>query len=305
MADIYQYEELYKKLTNGEHITPVSREEAFDITLIESLSELKNELVDSVSGIKNKLDWLSTDGQNRTLKNLLDFTKNTIDLFKSYNTGDAMNVAEYLPEGLLEYADTAKVRMMNNMFENCASLKTVPLFDTSAVNNMAYMFKDCTSLESIPSFDTHNNLCWYGTFSGCSSLEEVPALDFGKNNNSFMGTFAGCTSLKNCWITNIRGYSLTVGSGTNYGHLLTVESLLHLCKELISNSSSSTLTLTIGSANLTKLADVYVKLIEVTDEMIAEDSNIERKKPFEVCESTDEGAMLIIDYVTLKKWKLA
>lgn len=299
--EIHDYQKVYEKLKNGEHIIPVSREEAFDITLIESLSELKNELVDSVSGIKNKLDWLSTDGQNRTLKNLLDFTKSTSRLF----TGAAMYVAEYLPEGLLEYADTAKVSMMAYMFENCASLKTVPLFDTSAADNMSYMFKNCTSLESIPLFDTHNNLCWYGTFSDCSSLEEVPALDFGKNNNSFMATFANCTSLKNCWIRNIRGYSLTVGSGTNYGHLLTVESLLHLCKELISNSSSSKLTLTIGSANLTKLADVYVKLIEVTDEMIAEDSNIERKKPFEVCESTDEGAMLITDYVTLKKWRLA
>jgi hypothetical protein len=60
-----------------------------------------------------------------------------------------------------------------------------------------------------------------------------------------------------------------------------------------------------ASYNIDKLASVYVRLIEVTDEMRSEDDLVDEKKPFEVCNSTDEGAMLITDYVLTKNWALA
>lgn len=37
MKEIHQYEELYEKLKNGEHVTPVSREEALMMALIDRL----------------------------------------------------------------------------------------------------------------------------------------------------------------------------------------------------------------------------------------------------------------------------
>ena len=117
------------------------------------------------------------------------------------------------------------------------------------------------------------------------------------NNNMFYL----CSALTNCFLRNIK-VNLTVGSGTTYGHLLTLESLLFMIKELINVGSSRTFT--IGTANLNKLTNVYVKTIEITDEMRAEDEYIDLKLPFEVCESTDEGARLITSYVTSKKWVL-
>ena len=55
-----------------------------------------------------------------------------------------------------------------------------------------------------------------------------------------------------------------------------------------------------GNTNISKLADVYVKVISEEPD---ENGNI--KLPLTVCESTDEGAILITNYVTLKNWSLA
>ena len=114
--------------------------------------------------------------------------------------------------------------------------------------------------------------------------------------------FEYCRKLTDVRLRNIKT-NLQVGSGTSYGHLLTVDSLTHLIYEL--RETGSTKTLTVGSANLEKLADVYVKLVDITDEMRAEDDLIDEKLPFVVCESTDEGAILITDYVSSKNWKIS
>ena len=140
-------------------------------------------------------------------------------------------------------------------------------------------------------------------FKDCRSLTTIPQLDMSNvtANNNTSNMFYNCVQMTNLSIKNIKT-NLQVGSGTSYGYLLTVDSLLGLCKELITASSSKTLT--IGSANLNKLANVYVKRITITDEMREEDPLIDQKIPFEVCDSTDEGAVLITNYTKSKKWTL-
>lgn len=138
-------------------------------------------------------------------------------------------------------------------------------------------------------------------FFSCNELTTIPKIDI-RNASYLNSMFDYCKKLTNLTLLNIKR-SLQVGSGTEYGHLLTVESLIGLCKELINENTARRLT--IGSANLEKLANVYVKLVDITDEMRANDEFIDKKQPCEVCESTDEGAMLISDYVQLKNWTLA
>ena len=194
--------------------------------------------------------------------------------------------------------DTGKGIDFSYMFDSCTSLTSVPDLDTSNGTNFAYMFTACRSLRSVPGLDTSNGTNFKSMFHSCTSLTSVSDLDVN-NGTNFTDMFYECRALTNLKIKNIRR-SLQIGDGTSWGHLLTLESLLFIIGELITATSSQTLT--VGSANLEKLANVYVKTIAITDEMRAADANIDAKRPFEVCESTDEGAMSITNYASSKKW---
>ena len=133
-------------------------------------------------------------------------------------------------------------------------------------------------------------------FHGCGKLKSAPAIDIRGASNA-AGMFDYCYALESANLKNIMTSFTFI-----YCNSLTVDSLVGLCYELIDTGSIKTLT--IGSANLNKLADVYVKSIPITDEMRAEDDLIDGKMPFVRCESTDEGAVLITDYIKAKNWAL-
>jgi surface protein len=194
--------------------------------------------------------------------------------------------------------NTSKVTNMQQMFYGCNVLTTVPLFDTSKATNMSSMFQNCSDLTTVPLFNTSKVTNMGSMFYGCTGLTTVPRFDIRKVT-SMSNMFNYCPNLTECYLCNIK-YSLQVSNGTSYGHLLTLDSLVHLIKECRDPGTQKTLT--VGSANLEKLANVYVRTITITDEMRAEDDLIDEKLPFEVCESTDEGAMLIVEYAAEKNW---
>ncbi len=197
--------------------------------------------------------------------------------------------------------DTSKVTNMTEMFAKCTNLTSVPFFDTSQVTTMSSMFQDCPKIKTVPLFDTSRVTNMNYVFWRCYELTDIPAWDL--RSLSAIGNFCpNCTNVKNIWVRNIAG-NITVGSGTTYGHLLTLESLLHLLGEL--RILSSTKKITVGTANLEKLANVYVRKIDITEEMRSDDDLIDEKLPFEVCESTDEGAMFYQDYLAEKNWSIA
>lgn len=168
----------------------------------------------------------------------------------------------------------------------------------------AQSFSYCPSLTSINA----SKLIGYGTSTGGinyifqydSALETIPPFDL-QNIVSATSAFYNCKKLTNLTLLNVNT-NLTIGSASTYGHLLTLDSLINTVKELWTQTSTKTLTM--GSANTAKIANVYVKLVDITDEMREADEHIDKKKPCEVCESTDTGAMTLRQYATLKGWNI-
>ena len=181
-----------------------------------------------------------------------------------------------------------------------SQIKCCPSLNLGKVTACTNMFAYANELDEVFPRYTPNMTSTVQMFNYATNLKKIHELDF-RSVTDARYTFSNCKKLTECYIKNIKT-NLQVGSGSTYGHLLTVESLIYLIKEL--RDTGSLLTLTMGSINIDKLANIYVRTVDITDEMRAEDDLIDEKLPFEVCESTDEGAMLITDYVALKNWEI-
>jgi hypothetical protein len=167
----------------------------------------------------------------------------------------------------------------------------------SGIESLEYMFNNCITIHNLPWFDTSSAIYVSNMFCACIHLHVVPALDF-RNVTRTTGLFASCSGLTHVWIKNIQATISLEAS-----HALDKDNMYHIFGELI-KGTGRTLTL---HANLIEnvLPTMYVKLIDITDEMRAEDDLIDKKLPFVKCESTDEGAMLITEYAALKNWTIA
>jgi len=87
--------------------------------------------------------------------------------------------------------DTSEIRNMENMFQFCSELKTIPLLDTGNVYSMSWMFDGCERLETVPNLNTENVHQMFNIFKNCRALktlnmEDYSLYDFSELDNPFL-----------------------------------------------------------------------------------------------------------------------
>ena len=128
---------------------------------------------------------VSGGSSENTLKKLLDATKSCYYLFYNYRGASV--------DDLIQPNDTENVTTMNNMFQLCINLTSIPLLDTSNVTTMNNMFYS-SQITTVPLLNTSNVKEMSGTFQNCSKLTTVPLLDTSNvTNMSYM--FNSCSAL--------------------------------------------------------------------------------------------------------------
>lgn len=262
----------------------------------------------------------SYEGANETLpkitfKNQASFNKtfyySKITEVPQWDLGQSLHTLEntFSQSNLIVVPDWNynQVQSMPSTFSMCANLTSQNIDRlTNMINNISMdsTFSYCTSLTRLPRFNAPKLNRIRSMCQGCTNLETIEGIDLLNISSAYncQVPFYNCKKLTNLNLYNIK-WDIDIGRGdgtgsSDYCWLLTKESLIQIIGELIDTGSNKRLT--IGSANLSKLTDVYVK---ITSTDADENGNV--KLPIEVCESTDEGAMLITNYVTQKHWALA
>lgn len=201
----------------------------------------------------------------------------------------------------VEGLDLSQCEYTNYMFRGCTLMANHPVYNLAKSENATYMFEANTALTTIELENCKPKNVGQ-MFRDCANLVTIKTINL-YSATSLGGFVYGCSSLENLTLKNIRK-SIQIG-GTTYGTLLTDESLINTAKELWDLTGSTSQTLTVSTTSNTRFDEIYVKLATPTAEQIAEDEYINNKKPCEVCESTDEGAMTLREYVVSKNWALA
>ena len=124
--------------------------------------------------------------------------------------------------------DTSNVTTMYQMFDDCSNLTSVPEINTSNVTNMYEMFYGCLSLTSIPEMDTSNVTTMYQMFYGCSRLTSVPQLNMS-NVKNIVSMFNYCNDL-----SNLGGF-VNLGKAFTSSITLVLTSLLNLTNQSVQN----------------------------------------------------------------------
>jgi hypothetical protein len=192
---------------------------------------------------------------------------------KTIATADLRNVTDFIGNSAFENSTLSSVKMPTFLkigfgssgFAESALIEFEYLGENILYSGTQSLFSKCLSLKKI----NMPNVKISGTgrlVNGCSVLEEIYV---GKITNSFQ-----------------------VGSGTTYGHLIKVECLVGLIQNLVKSTTAKTLT--IGTANVEKIEGLYCRITDDTTDTLT----------MELCEETDEGAMPLEEYWTMKGWSV-
>lgn len=199
-----------------------------------------------------------------------------------------MGWSDYGGDEPIPTIDTSNGTDFSGMFSEGWSITVIPPINTSKGKDFKSMFRDCDQITEIPELDTSNGVYFSNMFNGCTSLVTIPKLDArSMDGYNILNMFAGCEALENLYLYNIKcPIDLTDCVS------LSVDSLVHTAKELVRRDGSPK-NFYIGRENEAKIANVYCKIVDFTTE----------KLDMVLCESTDEGAITLDNYLDLKGWR--
>ena len=185
---------------------------------------------------------------------------------------------------------------MSSMFYYCYSLQSIPQLDTSKVTDMSYMFNYCYSLTNPTAYN-----------AGASSQSSITLSSL---SNSTMMTKQQIVDLINSICPNtVSGNTRTIQLGT------TLQGYLANC--YVKDSGTKYTVILATSDTTRETGATYYTYNKVTGEYTEYTGELEAGKNYQklitatwnkyvICESTDKGAMLALDWTrNIKNWTVS
>lgn len=278
MAYWYQY------LANSVIYSEWNEEYQYDEWMVKTIPSL--ELPSGTQNVTNFQEMFSLIYQDegcfmQSTQLLVDEFTGTLDVTSATNLSFLFNGFSRVKS--IKLKGGANCTSFQQMFGTCSALEEIDGLITSNGTNFQAMFNGCSSLTEIDGLDTSKATNLLSMFMSCSALQTIGEINCVKATQMTY-IFSGCTNLKRVGLKAIYA-SFSLNNSPN----LELDCLIDVIRELRDSSTHQTRTLTLGSPNFAKLANVYGKLVNGR---------------FEVCDSTDEGAIPITTYATSKYWAL-
>lgn len=144
-----------------------------------------------VEGAIETYDYSNSESvypSSRSLKQLLDYTKNTKSMFGNNTT--ITDLTE-----LIEYNDTENVENMSYMYNGCSNLENVPLINTNKVKNFMGMHDSCRKLKSLPNYDYSSATNMERFCNGCYAITNDIDIQL-YNVTNIVDAFCSCREIK-------------------------------------------------------------------------------------------------------------
>lgn len=195
------------------------------------------------------------EGERIPLLELNPNTSNVTNMFRMFNDCSSLKTIPVL--------NTQNVTNMSNMFDTCLSLETIPMLDTSNVTDVSFLLHYCDKLTTVPAFNTSKATEMRSMFEHCSGLVTIPELD-ASNANELQSMFEKCTALTTFGGLKNIGMGYDTSSDANYfrytlnlsdSPLLTHDSLMNVINNLydIKSKGVKNQRLQLGDTNKAKL----------------------------------------------------
>ena len=164
--------------------------------------------------------------------------------------------------------NTSNVTSMGSMFAGCYSLQSVPLFNTSNVTTMTYMFFSCYSLQSVPLFNTSNVTNMGYMFQNCGSLQSVPLFNT-INVTNMVYMFFSCYSLQSVPLFN-------TSNVTNMGYMFQSCSSLNFIPAFITTAVTTDFTtFANGSNSINRILMSFNRTVALQNCQLSRDALVE------------------------------
>lgn len=275
--------------------------------------------------VGNITNMNSMFSKNYTLKEVYLF--NTSSVTRMQNTFNDCYALLKLPK-----YNTRNVTDMTGMLSGCNALETIPQLDTRNVTNMTSMLYSCHALSKLPPINTSKVKTMTSTFNYCRSLKRIYEFDASQITSNIGLT--DMTMLESLKIFNLNpSYTgaIVIGNLSN-SICFKPQGLVDLFNSVAVNVNGYSRTIQLGTTLQGYLADVYVKdsgelytailatndteidtnktyyiydertgdFIETTPDFASDTIYYELKTAtwnrYDICESTEAGAMLALDF---------
>lgn len=258
-----------------------------------------------------------------SLKNAppINTSKATNVSYMFYGCSSLVNVPAY---------DFSNATTTNAVFTDCTSLRSVPSFSFPKATNFNAFFSGCTNLQlasipNSPKCTSMDSIYWNCTslkkiigidtlkattfsMSNCYNLEECATLDFSSLSNT-SSIAVGSNVLKKiiCYNMGVARPNANFTFNISVTKRMSPQALVDLFNSLAPHSGTYRHTLSIGTTSQGYLANVYVKDSGIADTYVINGQTITANwNKYVICESTDAGAMLALDYArNIKGWTIS